>query len=1127
MATSAQLQQEITILKADLGPLKASRDAVIAEINTLADQKAALKSERQQLYQAGDIAGSSALRAQETQLSDKIDNLYQTTAYTGFLAAQSKVTKLEANLSVVQDKEAFDAKQLQNQPPATASQAAADDAAKGPNAPDTQQITPNGRVVSPPDTTSSSNATIAATLNTGGGDLGTDGVKRTTEQLLGTGPFSNSGQALAVPGAAQLGALAQTGSAGLLAQAKLITKPGTVTNDDKKSPTTAATNQAVEVDDYTNIKISPRANPLDSYHSYTYSISVYMLTPKQYEILVNSKNKKIDGYFLLFQSGGAGPNIGGAAPGQGETAPNGIDRGRNPFFGDDFYIDSFSLTTLPLGGNTGASQSSTEIKMTVVEPQGMTLIDRLYKAAENLQPKDGAGVVSYAAVNYLSVIRFYGYDEGGNVVYPIRSMGEVSGTTDPKAVIEKFIPFVLKKINWSVGSKAVNYDWECAAIGQFVGIGRGEIPYDVQLTDQTVAGLLGGTAAAAGANTVQDPQQRAEAAQIAAAAPPSNAVAAPTAKKTITQGLMSAMNDFQKSLVDRGIFKFADEYSLEFKSDVPGVPASAIANATLKPIGQVKDDKAKTAGGQAAAENPQSLNQATNTVDSVSQSMSITAGQNITQVIELAIRNSSYIQDQQVIIVNPDGTWTPNPNSRDKPVSWYIITMFATPKPGGIDPLRGDYAYKIKYVVQPFIPQNLISKYFPVSSFAGLHKKYPYWFTGQNVAVLDYKETMNALYTLTVSGSDPKNGNDSGLKENYSTRLSDIVQYNQTDTIKFQYSPRSNQPSAGQKGKINEPAANAADYLFSPSDLKTCVVRIIGDPDWIQQGSLFKDIKPGENKVAARTGFGEDGSISFENTDILFEMLWQRPEDYNINTGLADPYSGGYSGNANGTREAVQSRVYKARKVVSEFKGGKFEQTLDGAIYLFPRPKAGTTGKSGEGKMAEAGAGRGSANDPRRLDQPNQTANTEIRTGLNLTPAAALAARGNEITDPRSSQSADGGKAAILGAQGAFSNLGIANGIASKATIEPAALAAFGSTLLPAAPPLPPTSGTGGAIGAVAESVGFGPPKLPQVLSGQAGLTDTQIAVQVIQAAASTGLRLGAVAGSTGGPSTQQIAKDF
>lgn len=1012
-----------------------------------------------------------------------------------------------------------------------------------PNTPDTQQITPNGRVVAAPDTTSSSNATTTATTNSGGGDSGTNATTRPTTQTQATGPASNSGQAFAVPN------FAFGQDAAQLAEARLLTNSGTPTNDDAKD-NSAAANQAAQEDDYTNIKIVPRANPLDNYYSYTYSISIYMLTNKQYEILLNSKNKKIDGYFLLFQSGGAGVNKEGKPKtGMGEATPNGGDSGRNPFFGDDFYIDSFSLTTFPLGGATGASQSATEMKMTVVEPQGMTLTDRLYKAAENLEPKDGAGVVNYTAVTYLAVIRFYGYDEGGNLVYPIRSMGEASGTSDPKAVIEKFVPFIIKGINWTVGSKTVTYDWDCGAIGQFVGVGRGEIPSDVQLVDSTVAGVLGGTVAADASDnrfsrqgTANTDQSAAESARLAgqsaalsrssavnvtAAAriarqgsAPSNASAAPTAKKTITNNLVAAMNEFQRSQVDRGIIQIADEYSIEFKSDVPGVSASKIADATLKPIGQVKDDKKMTAGGQQAEQDTQSLNQETNTVDSVSQSMSITAGQNITQVIELVIRNSSYIQDQQLIIVNTDGTWTPNPNSRNKPVSWYIINMFATQK--DMDPLRGDYAYKIKYVVQPFIPQNLISKYFPVSKFNGIHKKYPYWFTGQNVAVLDYKENLNGLYTLTVSGSDPKNSADAGLKQNYASRLSDIVQYNQTDTIKFQYSPRSNQPSAGQTGKKLEPGANAADYLLSPSTLREVQVRIIGDPDWIQQGNLFKDIKQGENKVAARTGFGEDGSISFESTDVLFEMLWQRPEDYNIDTGLADPYSGGYSGNANGAREAVQSKVYKATKVVSEFKGGKFEQSLTGAIYLFPKPKSEeSAGPDGyDNRFARQGNIAASL-------ATNQTLAAQARTGLDLSNAAGEQARAAfAFRDPRLLSGPDGGQAAILGAQGSYNNVGAASQFASRATIEPGALATLGPTLLPAGPPRPATSGTGGIIGTVSDTVGLAPPKLPQVLSGQTNLTTTQIVGQLTQAATGTGPRRGAVPGSTGGPSTQQIAKD-
>ena len=86
-------------------------------------------------------------------------------------------------------------------------------------------------------------------------------------------------------------------------------------------------------------------------------------------------------------------------------------------------------------------------------------------------------------------------------------------------------------------------------------------------------------------------------------------------------------------------------------------------------------------------------------------------------------------------------------------------------------------------------------------------------------------------------------------------------------------------------------------------------------------------------------GFLPDGTINFDSQQVMFEIAWQRPEDYNINTGLADPYSGAYSGNPNLARQAIQSYVYQAVKCVSEFRQGKFEQTIDGSLYNFPVPQ--------------------------------------------------------------------------------------------------------------------------------------------------------------------------------------------
>jgi hypothetical protein len=150
------------------------------------------------------------------------------------------------------------------------------------------------------------------------------------------------------------------------------------------------------------------------------------------------------------------------------------------------------------------------------------------------------------------------------------------------------------------------------------------------------------------------------------------------------------------------------------------------------------------------------------------------------------------------------------------------------------------------------------------------------------------------------------------------------------------YQARSSESNFGADGKGNEISANAAEYLYSPSDLANAKVRIVGDPGWIQQGSLAAGVDP---KNFDYKGFLPDGTINFDSQQVMFEIAWQRPEDYDINTGLADPYSGAYSGNPNLARQSIQSYVYQAVKCVSEFRQGKFEQIIEGSLYNFPIPQ--------------------------------------------------------------------------------------------------------------------------------------------------------------------------------------------
>lgn len=995
----------------------------------------------------------------------------------------------------------------------TASQAAQDDASQGPNAPAPAQVDASGRIVAPPDTTTPTNADTTTTSENNG-DRGLDGQTRTTEQTQATDGYARGINIYAEDGTLsstrrnpETGELYDAG--GLPGGVDLTTEPGaSAPPEDAKnnSTTTVQTN----VNTASNaLKIQPRPNPLDQFASYTYSISVYLLSANQYERLLRSKTKKIDGYFLLFQDGGAPVNRGGVKQGMGSNANvSASDSGRNPFFPNDYYIDSLTLDTSPLGKATGASHMTASMKLVVNEPNGITLIDNLYSAVANLQQKDGSGKVNYTAADYLAVIRFYGQGADGNPVQ-VRASGG--------AAIEKFIPFKLAAINWSIGSKMVTYEWDCVPQGQLIAgyTARGSIPHDMQIASTTVGKLLGGNVvysnteannADPGKSTTPASEDEARDSEGSSNPPtkaPPKAIAAPTTKKSVTQGLMGALTEFQEELTrpqkgqSTSIFDIADRYFIKFVDgrgyDGKVIPASAIENATITIPNTKQDMKLKPAGQPTTGKNgdTKNLNPLQQAIDNASHTFSITAGQMITQAIELAIRNSSYILDQALVKQNSDGYQEPNADRQNSPMTWFNIIMNAVPRPGGIDPKRNDHAFDITYTIKPYRLQNFNSKYFPPSRFAGVHKSYPYWFTGRNTAVVEYQETMNALYSITVSGSDPKNSAAARIREAATSSLRDIAKYN--------YAVTSGQSTQGSSDtRLNETAANAADYLFSPGDLANAKIKILGDPDWIQQGSLFKEIKPGENQVADITGFGEDGSISFETGDVLFEVVWQRPEDYDLNTGLADPYGGGYSGRANKAREPIQSRVYQAVKIVSEFRQGAFYQTVEGTLYQFPLPN-----KQNTVQASNSGTSSTELDNARVASQAGNLSNTGTRTNPNTTSATAGRTgialqnriQGTARTDPRSLLSADGGTAAMMGAQQASGKQPVTRLSSSNAGANADTLPQnTGINIRTASPPAPATDGTGNPVsfGEFGEVINGAPPKLPGVGAGQDTLTDVQ-----------------------------------
>lgn len=755
-------------------------------------------------------------------------------------------------------------------------------------------------------------------------------------------------------------------------------------------------------------EITPQPNVLDRFASYTYSASVYLMSTLQYERLLRRKKKDINGYFLLFQSGGAPTNRGGfLGKGSGEVdgrnpGTEGLDDlgvddfGRNPAFPQDFYIDSITVDNALPGKSTQTAHMVTDLKFTVIEPGNITLLDRLYRAVQDAgQVQGGNQPINYTAAAYLMVIRWYGYDINGNLL-AVGAADPNTGLTDPNAVVEKFIPFLIKKIDWSVSSKLVTYDFDCAPIGQMVagGTRRGTVPYDTQFTASSVSALLGnglqytaGTApnASPGNSTTTGgvfsrPDFSSQAVSGSAAQPPPpKASAAPSSKLVIKQGLMGAMNAYQQELVKQGIYDVADTYAIEF--------AGGIGDATLILPGRIKqqDD-----GPMGPPDPNQALDPEKNPVDISNRNYSITAGMQLVQAIDLVIRNSSYILSQQLTVIDAKTQIeTPNPNlDLTKPMKWYEISFEATQ--GKYDPKRRDYAYDILFIVTPYLLQNFESRYFPLTRFRGIHKSYPYWFTGANTAVLDFTANFNSLYNLTVTGTSEKDNIAAAQREAFTSSMREIAKYT--------YMAASSESRQGEQGRALEVQANAAEYLYSPSNMGTTKMRIIGDPAWIQQGSISGGVN---TKEFSFSPFFADGTINFDAEQVMFEISWQRPKDYDITTGLADPYAGGN----NKDRLPIQSTVYQATRVISEFRQGKFEQTIEGSLFMFPKPDGtNTVGKSTGQTFAQttnqrtdnvtdvAGSTRSNAQSPTVAQ--NFVTNTNTSVVNSITNGAALSSTG-------------------------------------------------------------------------------------------------------------------------------------
>ena len=674
--------------------------------------------------------------------------------------------------------------------------------------------------------------------------------------------------------------------------------------------------------------IVTRPNPLSQFNGYNYSISIYILNIDDYRKIVQTQKKiLLPTTQLIIQSGGI----------QETTQP------RNQFFDVDFYIDNLKLVSLVGTQNSNRSHNTANLDFSVIEPTGVTFIQRLRKAVR-AHVKQGTNT-SEMGQNFLMIIRFYppqgeiNKGPGDGFLQPKRSnygpfLGNLTAAgigsrmpyddekSDRDAIIEKWIPFTIVNITYRLAQSATEYRVSAVCPHVSVGYGtmRSTIPFDFELQSQDVATLLNGNTQVQQTNLPIIEERR----DSQRGSPPN----ASRSVKTYVNGLAQALNQHQQYLIQEIAIpgtstrkpqqqKIADQFEIRL------APVQGLQDAKLTPNKITEKDQTVT---RPPATGAQALGQNVG-YDPKQRPWVIRAGTPIVQVIDMVLRNSTYITNQQDSVWNSHlQTW--EPQSTGRTVMWYRIGVQLDPI--GYDDKRGMMAYKYIYFVTPYQINNPRTPRYPENDKPrGVHKKYDYTFTGTNTEVIDFNFDVNLYYYTTFGKNTPANRSNLSVGD---AATAVIPQQN--------FAAKVNQESTGADDESNMMASQLANRLYSPLDVARSKLTILGDPDWIQQSEVFYNSPPPNTYYVP---FMPDGSINTAASEILYEVKISTIDDYDLRpgegTGLAkasNSTNSFYGVKSSTVVSPTETSIFAATICTSNFRQGQFTQEIEGIIRLFP-----------------------------------------------------------------------------------------------------------------------------------------------------------------------------------------------
>jgi len=678
----------------------------------------------------------------------------------------------------------------------------------------------------------------------------------------------------------------------------------------------------------------PTKNPLHSYATYTYGITLFVLSKNSYKELVNgTATSNWKPTYSLISSGG---NFHGV-PGQSGS--------RHPAFHDDFYFDNLRMSTI-IGMNSDTrGTNAIDLSFTVIEPYGLTLLDRIIDVS--LDKKVDSK--NYLQQPYLLQIDFYGSDDLGKLHTPIPDLQkripikllEMKIKVGSKGTEYAFkaVPFNHGAMMESTNSTPANFEIGAKTVGDFFGsMQQDDMAAQIAAKDQARSDeiLARGIVCDDDGNPLPGVGRVGLGGDEKAYDAATKAVNAPYNVKSYA----GAWNAFQQKAKDTDKIKVANQIAFEVDPDIRD---SDIVDPAKMPYARSKMEQGKEVDKSAAQGNNAEVSSKTpaNNFDTKKMLFNVTSGTSIVDVINLVLKNSDYIKSQVV-----DPLTDKNTLPDETTVKYFKVI----PKVEllDFDAIRNDWGKKTTFYIKKYEYFNSKHPNLPTAKPKGAVKEYNYFYTGKNIDILELNIDFDTAYYTTIVVNREKAeatsgaiAADEGGAEKDKTKRAPGAGTATPATQQIVGTDATAQSTGADTAKTVL-VSNAMKSIYSSSrgDMLNVKLKIIGDPHFIKQDDLYAH--PGQSDYDDSKMMINPGSLNMDAAEIFCRINFETPVDMDDKTGLRrdDPKykTSGFSG------------FYKILKVDSEFSKGQFVQTLD-CIRIFDKSDNEPAG--GKGDRAE------------------------------------------------------------------------------------------------------------------------------------------------------------------------------